>query len=373
MTDEEFKGYIEEIKDEPDFIKLSKFIQFSVYNTKGNLSLFETIKEYLKYNHSRTDTNEYFVPDYDYFYSFYEKFKTRQNDIKYKEQGEIDLGKTMHLKQPSRAMKNKGNFTDCYMILTDGTIFISKIPLNYKSSQSLIKDKNCKYNTIIATKMAKQLGINTSENYLARQQDGQYRTLSKFFLKPNEEFVTFYEDEENPKISTIFKKLEDSLTLRKYPREKIEGIKLEFLKQEFFAKLIGLDDQKADNTGLIVGTDDENNRSIRLTPMFDYDYSFNIAEETCIMRREADNGKTNIESLIEQYKSYPEFIEFVKTSLSSFDMRRVYQSLYKDEGLEHFNNFEEKEYLCKTMDFVNSNIRRAKETIDRLQENERGE
>ena len=373
MTELEFKQYIESIQDEPEFISLNKFIQFSIYSKNGELSMFEAVKEYLKLNHSRRDTDIPFDPDYDHFYNFYEKYKNKDASIVYKAEGEIDLGKTPHLVQPARVAKNKGYFTDNYLILPDGTIFISKIPLNYKSSISLEREPNCRYNTIIATKMAKKLGITTSENFLARLADGQYRTLSKFFLRPNEEFVTFFKDEGNPKISTIYKKLEETLTLRKYPAERIEEIKMEFLKQEFLAKLIGLDDQKADNTGLIAGIDANGERTIRLTPMFDYDYSFLTGEKSDIVRRQADNGKTDIVSLIEQYKDNPDFMQFVKKSLTSFDIKKVYQSLYEEDRLTCFKNYESNGYLCLIMGFVDYNLKRAREKLKELKAHERGE
>ena len=373
MTELEFKQYIETIKDEPAFVELNRFIQFYAYNKNSNLSLFETIKKYLGYNHPRKDTEILFDPDYDYFYSFYEKYRRKDASIVYNEQGEIDLGKTLHLIQPRIVAKHKGDFTDYYLILSDGTIFISKTPLNYRSSYSGVTDSNCKYNAIIATKMAQQLGINTSENFLARLADGQYRVLSKFFLKPNEELIYFYGDEEDHRISIVLKKLEESLLFRKYPKDRIEEIKLYFLKQEFFAKLIGLDDQKADNTGLLSGIDLNGVRTIRITPMFDYDYSFLTAEKSEILRRQADNGETDIESLIEQYKNNPEFMKFVEKSISSFDMRRVYQSIFEEDGLFAFKDFEKNEFFSQVMDFVNNNIARAKAKIRDLQEFNRGE
>ena len=66
-------------------------------------------------------------------------------------------------------------------------------------------------------------------------------------------------------------------------------------------------------------------------------------------------------------------MKFVEKSISSFDMRRVYQSIFEEDGLFAFKDFEKNEFFSQVMDFVNNNIARAKAKIRDLQEFNRGE
>ena len=92
-------------------------------------------------------------------------------------------------------------------------------------------------------------------------------------------------------------KLTRNLELRQFPQEEIESTKTEFLKQEFVAKLIGLVDQTADNSPVIVSVDEDGKKHVRMAPMFDYDYSFHITKSGMTVRK-CDDGQNTISSLI---------------------------------------------------------------------------
>ena len=195
MTEEEFREYIDNIKDTEAFRKLQDFINFS-----GN-NLYVSVTNYLNRYFKRTKGYSPFAPDYDYFHTFFELFRTKQKVVKRNNAGEIDLQKTPYLKQiPVFLSKKRGHFTDDYIILTDGSVFITKYPI----CDGFLK---WKYNPIIATGIANYLGVSTSENFLAVK-DGEYRILSKCFLNPGEELITFFENSHsNSRVSVVLNKL----------------------------------------------------------------------------------------------------------------------------------------------------------------------
>ena len=244
--------------------------------------------------------------------------------------------------------------------------------MSYKSAQSEVRDKDCIYCSIVGTGIAKAIGVDTSENTIAKRKDGWLRISSKNFLRHGEELITFLGEGRNLYVSEILEQLDRVEVLRNYPMKEINQVKLDYLKQEFLAKLIGLKDQKADNTGLVTSMG-KNGRHVRIAPMFDYDYSFFIGEKVDLSVNKCDNGREDIASLIIQYKDYPGFINFVKSAVSSLDMNKVYRGIYKDTGLSIFQNPENNTTLKRFSDFVESNLDKARFALDQLFPNERGE
>ena len=167
--------------------------------------------------------------------------------------------------------------------------------------------------------------------------------------------------------------MDRTLRLRNYPNDQIEKVKFEFLKQEFLAKLIGLKDQKADNTGIIISIVD-GKRCVRIGPMFDYDFSFKAAEDSILRSRKADNGKADIASLIEQYKDYPGFLDFVKKSVNTLNMENVYKNIYRKHGLKFFENYQDNTVLAKKFtSVVNANLDMARATLYAIENERKGE
>lgn len=284
----------------------------------------------------------------------------------------MDLGKTLHLEQPPMFARAMGWFTDSYILFPDGKVAISKYPLHYKSGKSGINDSDCSFCPIVATGIAKAMGITTSENLFARRKDGQLRILSKNFLRENEEMVNFIKEGGEQNISDVMAELDSVLTLRNFDSKQIGDAKFEFLKQEFMSKMIGLKDKKAENTGLITSAD-KSGRHVRMAPMFDFDYSFFIGEKAQLQVLKCDNGESDIVSLINQYKDYPGFLDFARQAVKKLDMQRVYQSIHEDTGIKVFEHPEESQVLKRFTEYVDVNLGKAKEALHNLEPNERGE
>ena len=167
--------------------------------------------------------------------------------------------------------------------------------------------------------------------------------------------------------------MDEALRIRRFPENDIEKAEFEFIKQEFVSKLIGLKDQKADNSPLIVSTDEDGHRHVRMSPMFDLDYSFHIAKDMNMLVRKCDNGHTDIGSLIKQYIDYPGFKEFAQKSIDILDMKEIFRHVYEDTGIKAFEEYSNDDEMKKFVEFVDGNIQMAKETFSKLLQSERGE
>ena len=360
MSQEEFEEYFNSIVNSKEFQELDNFLNISKMEGK---TILEKLKMFLVYQQQNGSISS---SEYKHFYDFFEAYRNKECKKYLDENGVLDLSKTLCFKQPIGFGQQPGNFTAGYYMFSDGSIYLSKMPLYYADEFSLVDDTNCQYIPVIATGIAKQLGIDTSENILGIQDSGEFRILSKYFLKPNEELITFFNYTPGQKISEVFNILERNLRLRKFPENQIEKAKLDFLKQEFMAKLIGLCDQTEDNTTLIVSTDEEGKKTVRMAPMYDYDFSFNATVNFRV--RECDNGKTDIASFVEQYKNYPEFLNFVKKSTSNLDMGEVYENIYKETFLKFFENPREKRiYRDDYTKFVNTSLHMVKMLLKRFE------
>jgi len=364
MEFEEVKKYIDEVKDNPRFKKIDEFTHMTTI--KKNQDMYENIQYYLKTYYYRHDCKEAFQPDYEQFMKFLKYYINGEIAEKsVNDRGYLDLSKTIHLIKPRMFCNGSGNFIDNQRMFTDGSVYIAKLPLNYRGNSG-ISNGYCIYSPLIASYIADTLQIDAAEITLANAHNGN-RILSKNFLKPNEEIVTYAEEADEVQISEQLRKLEEALKLRKFPSDEIEQAKIDFLKQEFMAKIIGLKDQSSDNSPVIISTDDTGNKHVRIAPMFDFDYSFHIGEELDYMLvRKCDNGKTDIASFIEQYKDYPGFKEFAIASIGKLDMKRVFERIYEKTGNTEFRDYENNEEMMKFVNYVNRNVEQAREIIAKV-------
>ena len=135
MEFNEVKAYIDKIKDSDRFKKLDEFIKMT--QIKPNKDMYENIAYYVSRFHPIRNIKEFFQPDYPYFIKFLEYYLDNQPvQMPLREDGYIDLINTLYLVQPGIFSGNKGNFLDHYMMMTDGSIYISKLPLILKKKEN---------------------------------------------------------------------------------------------------------------------------------------------------------------------------------------------------------------------------------------------
>lgn len=366
MNDELLIQYFEAVKNTEEFIKFNRFTcllkdmknkPFEQFKT----NLIELLKVYLP-GYSEEQINAYFV----LFFENYRK-KTKPN-ISLSEDGFVDLEKTLFF-PCSELCGNKGHFSQGWLILPDGKLYLCKYPLDADPDMD-IKDKTCIYIPTMATGIAKALNVTVSENIIAKHTYGGLRILSENFVdrEKGETLTTFYYSNmsyASNSISGVLAILEEELSVRNYPSEQIADAKLEFLKQEFVAKLIGLKDQKSENTGIIISEDENGNKNVRLAPMFDLDISFDISDSLLCVRR-ADNGRGFIGDLIKQYKDDQKFMEFVRASLDTLDMEAVFQNIYESTGIKFFKEEKSKPKLKRYSDYVEENVMLARKALEEI-------
>ena len=365
MTFEEFKEYIGSVKDNPKFIEIYNFTQMG--NLKSSKDFYESLNYYLSLSCAKNSGNG-FEPDYEYFVKFVRLYLSGESqELIFNEEGFIELSKNLHIVKPLRFCGG-GRFTDNNFMTTNGKKYISKYPTNYFASY--VRNKNCLYAPVIASYVAKVFDVEAADISLGiSRRDGSRRIISKNFLKPSEQLVTYGQC---LKVSEQLALLEETLRLRRFDKSEIEKVKLDFIKQEFVTKLIGLRDQSEQNCPLALLVDEQGKRHIRIAPLFDLDFSFHIAEEAnLLLMRTCDNGKTDVASFIEQYKNYPGFIEWVVEKISCFDTKKFFQNMAKETKIKDFEDFEIDEEMKKYIIFLDNNIQLARNAIDRTFKEER--
>lgn len=355
MEVEEFKNYFEKIKNSSEFKAVDEFTHMTSFaKTKD---IHENIKKYLEIYHAVKNTKVFFIPDYDYLVSFLKEYLgDKKAIIEYTDNGEINLEKSLYIKQPALFFGAKGSFVDGQLMFTDGKKYVIKMPLNY-ITRSGVNNSECRFCGIIGSNICKTLGVDTANISMAFGKSG-YRLLSENFLKPGEEIITAIEETEY--ISEYINRTKEELTLRKYPQKEIDETILQYKKQEFISKLIGLQDQKVENSPLIHFVDNNGVKHIKMAPMMDFDYCFHL--ENGLLMRKCDNEGTDIKSFILQFKEDKEFIDFIKNSVSKLNMEELYKKIYEETGL---NDFKEPQNLKNFTEFVGNNLKIAREAIDR--------
>jgi len=355
MNFKEFKDYFETIKNSAEFKKVDEFTHMTSFANAEDV--YENIKKYLGVYHKLKDSKNFFEPDYDYLVKFLKKYLgDKKPEIQYTEKGAVDLQQSLYLSQPAIYFGHKGSFVEGQVMFTDGKKYVVKTPLN-QMGKSGVNNPECRFCGIIGSNICKTLEVDTANINIAFGKTG-YKIISENFLKPREEIITAIEETEY--ISEYINRTQEELTLRKYPQNEIKETIFQYKKQEFVSKLIGLQDQKIENTPLIHYVDKNGKKHIKMAPMMDFDYSFHLGNDLLI--RKCDNEGEDLESFILQFQDDLELMNFIKTSILKLNMNELYKKIYEETGL---TDFKEPENFEKFTEFVENNLKIARDTIAR--------
>lgn len=102
--------------------------------------------------------------------------------------------------------------------------------------------------------------------------------LTPTFLNNNEEFMPFGDVIPNDKdhnVSNIWRQIERFLLERNISKDNIQQVRKQYVLKSIFGAFVELNDNHNYNDGLIF-TDDRSNRTVRLAPAYDLDYSMGI-------------------------------------------------------------------------------------------------
>ena len=286
-----------------------------------------------------------------------------------------------------------------YLLLDDSTdiykcakswIVLSPSPLMTNSGQrkqcllkSYIYDDNKTYsatkrqmlraNNFIIPEIAKAFGLDAAsygrfkiigdldEGELAREENIAYTKdriphyrlepnreylLTPSFLKSDEEFVPFGDILSNDKetnVSTIWKQLEQFLTTRNISKENIKKVKKQYALKSIFGAFVELNDNHNYNDGLIF-TDDRSNRSVRIAPAYDLDFSMQIYNVTSIgatyFIKTANNGRFEVTDMLKEFQDI----------ISEKELTNLMSKIYPDRLTEIIDKTERKHGLQLTTD-----------------------
>lgn len=111
--------------------------------------------------------------------------------------------------------------------------------------------------------------------------------------------------------------IENWCTLRKFPKEQIEEVKKNFIKQSLFNKIVNRTDETNRNFGLIVSKG-----NVCLAPGYDYDHSFDTVKKQTV-NRTVGNNDSSIEGFVEYYSKYDWFKNWIPKVISNIDIEQA--------------------------------------------------
>ena len=252
----------------------------------------------------------------------------------------------------------KGSFREGIFIATSGTEYIKKRTMEFvKEMDQLRHYKQLRYNPVIAHQVFDKLGQKCATYFPAVGFHSYYYVISENFLEENQELITFddlygAEEREGIKHSDVLKLLEDNIRIR-YKNSMDENeyndlfkkLQLQYIKQALVKKVIGLADDQLGNVGIVLTTTGEEMEipKIDISPAFDLDMSFNIAEETQMYRFKTDNEKTDIKSFVEEFRHIEGFGEFISDILNTIKnedefIEDIINNSYETSKAEYFKN-----------------------------------
>lgn len=322
------KPYVDSVLKSDDFMRL-----IDLYDSSDS-------KEFIKYIYKYPDE----------FVTFYEEVKKNKNTFTLNNKGVIDLDKIPNIASKNGSLKDvfSAYFSKFWLIFPNlNTALLKEIPsylvygkhgesnedfsdytrnLNSKSIQ------NNEYHILLVPEIAKQIGLDCAEYYLAKLDGCAGFSLSPNFLKNGEELVSGHSivGRSASQMSHLLSSLEVYLSNRHIDSKTIENIKLDFIKQSFFNRFIENQDEKNSNWGIIV-----NGKSVRIAPIFDIDFScdiYNIKKECRFISYDDDNN--DITSFVAAYRNYPGFIDFVKNVLDNFNIDKDFDAVKSKHNIE---------------------------------------
>lgn len=203
-------------------------------------------------------------------------------------------------------------------------------------------------NNFLMPLLAKPFQIESADYYNARFSNeddkdfdsNQTYLLSPSFVRNNEELVHLANivGENELQVSAMLDKIEKWLKLRKCPQTDIERIKMDFIKQTIFNRYIDFSDEHNLNAGIIIDSDGTQGIRARMAPAYDMDYSAGVYNQfgrsAITFMRRADNGGTDLKSMILQFKDLPWMKQYLKEVMESINIPEAIEQAKQNGNLE---------------------------------------
>lgn len=277
-------------------------------------------------------------------------------------------------------------YTDGWYLLPEKNLCLMKKMLSflgeYKKENSKFQPEE--YNAMICPALAEIFDI-PSAIYFMAERNGQEYMLTPNFLEEGEELIHLARVEETvtgqkqkttaiqgatKKISDMYNYLEEYLRHYEYKGQSLEEseirkILFDYLKQKFFSRFVQNTDEHVFNTAIVI-----NGRKVKMSNMYDYD--FTLARRTTDVVPDCewkgienemvlDNGKSDVESFIEQYANYLGMKEFISHFLNSFSFEKLEAIVTRNTGL-----IIDREEAKKHYKIIEENIIKTREAYNRV-------
>lgn len=320
--------------------------------------------------------------------SYYET-KTYREPIRNKD-GVIEIKKsgfnsgnafyTRHVK-PLIRCNAKGTFLDGILVTTDGKEYIKKLTMDSEGRlNGFTYREQARYNGTIAHEVFEFFG-EKSANYLpAIYIAPAYYVLSENFLDQNQELINlsdFFQDKQEYNHSEILRLLEDNIRIRyknnigeEEYNKLINKLKMQYIRQAFLKKVIGLGDEKLENIGIVLTTNGDEMKvpDIDISPAFDLDMSFDLAEERKMRRIPTKNGQTDIKSFIEEFSHFDGFKEFMNMITRKIEEEETVIETILDKSYEvsKANYFIQEDARRNYKNYLRTRFRETKEAYQEI-------
>lgn len=225
------------------------------------------------------------------------------------------------------------NYTCCigWIMLQDSKMALLKNFFGDIVRNMSTKDyKTAKYNNILIPELARQFQNEATEYYFTKR--AKSKTSIDFLMsldfrnkERGEELIQGDDILENVKemsIENILTQLEEYLITQGTFSEDIEKVKTKFIKQSIFNKFVKQVDENNGNWGIIR---DKFNR-FDLTPIYDVDCACDIKYMAPKKIRTVGEGKTDLKSLIEEFKHLPWMKCYLEEVLSNYNLETAFES-----------------------------------------------
>lgn len=277
-------------------------------------------------------------------------------------------------------------YTDGWYNLPGNNICLMKKMLSFMGQygRTDTKFQPEEYNAMICPALAEIFNI-PSAIYFMAEREGQEYMLTPNFLEEGEELIHIARVEEavtgqkqkttaiqgsTKKISDMYNYLEKYLRNYEYKGKKLEEkevreILFEYLKQKFFSRFIQNTDEHVFNTAIVI-----KGLNVKMSNMYDYDFTLAKRTTDVVPNCEwkgienemiLDNGKSDVESFIEQYANYPAMKEFISNFLNIFSFERLETIVTKNIGVV-IDREETKEHYR----IIGENVRKTREAYDKV-------
>ena len=284
----------------------------------------------------------------------------------------------------------KGTFREGIYISTDGKEHIKKRTMDLEPQMNDFKHrKQLRYNGVIANQVFKSFGEESATYLPAIKFPPYYYIISENFLKENQELITFDDlyhekDKECYKHSEILKLLEGNIRIRyknsmdeKEYNELIKKLELQYSKQAFIKKIIGLGDEKIGNLGIVLTTSGEEMEipQIDMSPAFDLDMSFNIADEANMYRITTDNEKNDIKSFVEEFKKVDGFSDFITNVINIMkkEDELIDDIINKSYEVSKAKYFKDEDNITNYKNYLKARFQETRQAYNELYLENRGE